>query len=209
MSSSTTVPLRPRAFWSDTRFLLGIALIVVAIVGVWFVVAAARQTVPVFAASRTIVAGEPLSSGDLRVVEVSLGAAAQMYATPAAFASGSVATRTISEGELVPAASLAPAEAVRTTTVVVPSTTEIPAAVRTGSTVELWAAAQAERGVFDTPRILVSRATVVAVAEERSMIGTSGTNVELVIERADVAATLAALADGSRLSIVPVAGADR
>ncbi|MFT3798488.1 MAG: SAF domain-containing protein [Microbacterium sp.] len=194
---------RPRAFWADARFLLGIALIVVSIAGVWFVVAAARQTAPVFAATRTIVPGEVVDAADLRVVEVALGQVEEAYATPATLAPGAVATRTIAAGELVPADALGAATSVRTTTVVLHSATEIPAAVGAGATVEVWAAALRERGVYDTPRILVASAVVVSVARDESMLGSSGTAVELVIARADVSAALTAIADGSSLSIVP------
>jgi hypothetical protein len=39
------------------------------------------------------------------------------------------------------------------------------------------------------------------------MMGATAVAVEIVIDRADVAATLAAIADGSSLSIVPSGGA--
>lgn len=205
---SETVPARPRprAFWSDLRFLLGIGLIVVSIAGVWFVVAASRQTVPVFAASRTIVPGEAVTSDDLQVVEVALGRIEDAYASPASFEPGSIALRTISAGELVPGSAIGAADEARTTTVVVMSATVIPAAVGPGATVEVWAAPQLERGVFDTPRILVAAATVVSVEDDDSVMGRTGTAVELVIERADVAETLAAVAAGASMSIVPTSG---
>lgn len=209
MSQSAPARPRPRAFWADLRFLLGIALIVVSIVGVWLVVAAARQTVPVFAASRTIVPGEAVTSDDLQVVEVALGRIEDAYASPTSFEPGAVAMRTISAGELVPQSAIGAADEARTTTVVVTSAAPVPANVRTGTTVEVWAAPQLERGVFDTPRILVAAATVAWVDEDESVMGTAGTAVELVIERADVAATLAAVAAGDRLAIVPLAGTER
>ncbi len=207
---SETVPARPRPrpFWSDLRFLLGITLIVACVAGVWFVVAAARQTVPVFAASRTIVPGEAVTSDDLQVVEVALGRMEDAYASPTSFAPGSVATRTITAGELVPESAIGAAVEARTTTVVVTSSTAIPAVVGAGTTVEVWSAPQLERGVFDTPRILVAAATVVSVDDDESMMGSAGAVVELVIERADVAATLAAVAAGASMSIVPTTGAE-
>ena len=54
-----------RAFWGDARFLLGVLLIVASVAGVWFVVSAARQTAPAFAATRTIVPGEAITSDDV------------------------------------------------------------------------------------------------------------------------------------------------
>lgn len=206
MSDHVTARPRPRAFWADIRFLLGIALVVASVAGVWFVVAAARQTAPVFAAARTIVPGEAIAADDLRVVDVALGQLEDAYAAPATLAPGAVALRTIAAGELVPADAVGDAQAARTTTVVVHSATEVPAAVSSGSIVEVWAAPQLERGVYDVPRILVASATVVSVARDDSMMGTDGAAAELVIERSAVADTLAAIASGARVSLVPAAG---
>ena len=110
-------------------------------------------------------------------------------------------------GELVPNDALGDAAGVRSTTVVITSASEVPATVGTGSSVDVWAAAPRERGAFDTPRILVGSATVASVDRDRSMMGATAVAVEIVIDRADVAATLAAIADGSSLSIVPSGGA--
>ena len=206
MSEFVTARPRPRAFWADLRFLLGIALIVVSVAGVWFVVAAARQTVPVFAAASTLVPGQDVDAGDLRVVEVALGAVQDSYASPATLQPGAVVTRTVAAGELVPRDAVGEPSRARTTTIVVRTASEVPAAVVTGSDVEVWAASPLERGTFDTPRILVGAATVASVDRERSMMGSAGAAVEIVIERADVAAALAAIADGSSLAIVPIGG---
>ncbi len=206
MASHDNPRPRPRAFWADTRFLLGIVLIVASIAGVWAVVAAARHTVPVLAAVRTIVPGAPISADDLQVVEVALGRAADTYLAAGELAPGAVATRTIAPGELVPTSAVGSVEAVRTTTVVLRSTGELPSTVTVGAAVEVWAATQIERGRYETPRVLVSRATVASVARDDSVMGSSGASLEVVIDRSDVAAALAAIADGSSLSIVPLPG---
>lgn len=206
MTSAEARP-RPRAFCADVRFLLGIVLIVGSIAGVWAVVVAARQTAPALAAARTLVPGETISSDDLQLVDVALGAARERYLPADALAPGAVATRTIERGELVARSAVGSAEATRVTTVVLPSSGDVPAAVSTGTVVEVWAAPQLERGTFGTPRVLVSSATVLSVMRGDSVMGGGETSLELVIARADVPAALAALADGSRLSVVPLSGA--
>jgi hypothetical protein len=195
-----------RAPWGDLRFFLGVLLIVASVAGVWFVVGAARQTAPVFTAAHTIVPGETLTRDDLEVVEVALGQIGGAYFTPEALTDDRVATRTIAAGELVPAAAVGEAALARTTSVVVRSTVEVPASVDAGSVVEVWAAPLLERGDYDAPRILVPDATVVSVTRDDSMMGGGAASLELVIPRADVAATLAAMADGSALSVVPRVG---
>ena len=152
------------------------------------------------------VPGQAVDADDLRVVEVALGPLEDAYASPATLTPGAVATRTVAAGELVPRDAVGDAAQARTTTIVIRSATAVPAAVAAGATVEVWAAPQLERGVYDTPRILVASATVVSVDRDESMMGSAGTAVELVISRADVAAALAAIADGSSLSVVPSSG---
>lgn len=195
---------RPRAFWSDARFLLGIVLVATAVAGVWFVVAAARQTVPVLAADRVITPGETLDADDLRVVEVGIAALEDAYVRPGALEPGAVATRTIGVGELVPAAGVTAPASLRVTTVVAPVSQALPAAVEPGVRVEVWSADQSERGVFDRPRVLIDDATVRAVRIDEGVVARSGAVVELVVDRADVAAVLGAVADGDAISVVPV-----
>ena len=131
---------RRRAFWVDARFALGLLLVVASVVGVWFVISAARQTVSVFAAAHTIVPGQVLSGDDLRPVDVALGQVGDAYLAGGALEEGLVATRTVPAGELVPQSAVGPAAAARTTSVVVHSAVDVPAVVGEGSVVEVWAA---------------------------------------------------------------------
>jgi hypothetical protein len=206
-AASDPVRTPRRAFWGDARFFLGVLLVAASVAGVWLVVTAARQTVPVYAAAHTLVPGQVIEPGDLEVVDVALGALAGAY-LPAEDSDGAlVATRTVEAGELVPAASVGDARSARTTNVVVRSAVDVPASVEAGAVVEVWAAPIREDGGYDEPRVLVADATVVSVTRDDSMIGGGAAALELVIPRADVSATLAAMADESALSIVPTTGA--
>lgn len=209
MTTPDTVRPAPRAFWADARFLLGIALIVASVAGVWLVVASARQTAPVFAAARTIVPGQTVTAQDLRVVDVALGAAGETYVSPASLEPGAIATRTILEGELVPQGAMGDADAGTTTSVVIRTAGDVSAAVGAGSVVEVWAAPTEAGGEVGKPRILVPSATVVSVTRDDAVVSGEDVSLEVVIPRADVAATLAALSDDSSLSVVPVAGESR
>jgi hypothetical protein len=200
---------RRSAPWGDLRFALGLVLIAASIAGVWFVVSASRQTAPVVAAVGTIVPGQVVSSDDVRVVEVALGQLGSAYLSPDALADGAVATQTIRSGELVPRSAVGDPEAARTTSVVLRSAVDVPASVEAGTVVEVWVAPLLERGEYDTPRILVADATVVSVSRDDSMIGGAQAALELVIPRADVAATLAAVADDAAISVVPTTGSGR
>ncbi len=206
MTALDSRPQRPRAFWNDLRFFVGLGLIAASVAGVWLTVTAARQTVPVYAAAHTIVPGDEVTEADLRQVETSLGAAEGAYVTSGRLAPGVIATRTISEGELVPLSALEDGARSRMTTVVVQTTGAVPSEVVAGSVVELWAAPVLEQGEFGIPAILVADATVAAVNEADSLLGARGSALELVVPRSDVAAVLQAVAASAALSVVPAVG---
>ena len=188
-----------RAFWGDARFFLGIVLIVAAsVTGVWFVVSAARQTAPVFAAAHTIVPGETVTAGDFTVVDVALGPLADTYLTPDDLADGAgrdAHDRGGRAGARGIRRRCRPTRAPRASSCAAPST--CPASVEAGTVVELWSAPLLEQGDYDAPRILVADATVVSVTRDDSMIGGGAAALELVIPRADVAGD--ARRDGRRV----------
>lgn len=201
-----TTHSRPRrAFWGDVRFLIGLALVILSIVGVWLIVSSARETTPVLQADRTIAQGEALASDDFRVVEVSLGAVVDGYLAPQDLRAGMVAGRTLEQGELVPAVAAVDAQRSRTTNVVVESSVGIPEHVGVGTPVELWFAPPLEDdGEFDAPRILAADVVVASIPETDGMLAQRSAAVELVIDRADVADVLSAITSGAALSIVPL-----
>ncbi|MBA8816616.1 hypothetical protein FHX48_001689 [Microbacterium halimionae] len=205
MTSRTQPLVRPRRVWGDVRFLLGIGLIVLSIAGVWAVVAAAQTTVPVLAASRTIVPGEKIETSDLRVVDVALGQI-DAYLSPDSLPVDSVALRTIESGELVPSSALGTASMALTTTIALTSSIAIPDAVTAGSAVEIWSTPLDTDGTYGAPRILIGDATVALIDQDDAVIGQNGTQVELVIPRADVADVLDAIAQEARISVVPTGG---
>lgn len=197
---------RPRrAFRVDVRFLVGIVLVALSIAGVWFIVSASDHASPVLQADRTITQGEALTSDDFRVVEVGLGALTDDYLGPEDLHPGQVAARTLTKGEIVPSSALTEADRSRTTTVVIPSSTGIPEGVQAGTVVEVWHAPPVDEGrSYDTPRILVAEAIVRDVLEPEGVLADTGTRLEVVIDRADVADVLAAMTGSSALSVVPV-----
>ncbi len=207
MTAESAPRPRPRALWADARFVIGAVLVCASIAGVWLVVATARQTVPAYAATRTISSGEVIDPAELRVVDVALGALDGTYATGQSLPEGAVATRTIHVGELVPTASIGAAEEIRTTRIVVRSSTEVPGAVDVGTRVEVWVSPLDADGVREQPRILVADAEVAALVRDESMMGGEAASVELVVPRADVAAVLSAQAGEALLSVVPAGGA--
>ncbi|KQR49566.1 hypothetical protein ASF87_12640 [Microbacterium sp. Leaf161] len=194
-----------RAVWGDARFLIGIAVVALSIGGVWAVVSSSGTTTPVLQATRTIALGEALVSEDFQVVEVGLGTVSDRYLAPQELHAGQVASRTVFEGELLATSAAESADANRTTTIVVESSTGIPADVAAGSVIELWHSPPVDDGGSQgPPRILVADAIVTSVTKAEGMLSADGTTAEVVIDRADVAEVLAAITGGSVLSVVPI-----
>lgn len=192
-----------RPFFGDLRFLIGLVLVVVSIAGVWLLVSSSRQTTPLLQTTRTVLPGEAIDSADFQIVEVALGPLTEAYLAPQDVEPHSIATATLPEGELVPLSAIGDEDSARTTTVVV-SSTALPEGVQAGTVVELWHAPLLEDGrTVDTPRVLVGDAVVAAVAEADGMLSQARTDVEVVIDRADVADVLTAISSGSVISIVP------
>lgn len=193
-----------RAIWGDARFLIGIVVVVLSIAGVWAVVSSSGATAPVLQATRTIALGEALVPGDFRVVEVGLGTITDRYLAPQQLRTGQVASRTVFEDELLATSAAEDADANRTTTIVVESSTGIPADVAAGSVVELWHSPPLDSDSPGPPRILVADAIVASVSKNEGMLTAEGTTAEMVIDRADVADVLAAITGGAVLSVVPI-----
>ncbi len=201
-----THPRPRRAFWGDTRFLIGIALVALSITAVWLIITASDHARPVLRADRTIVQGEPLTSDDFQVIEVGLGLSAEDYLGPEDLQPGQIAARTLTKGEILPATALADADQTRSTTIVIESSTGIPGEVQAGTVVDVWSAALLDDGrSYDTPRILVTDVTVRDVIEPDGMLADAvSARLELVIDTSDAADVLAAITGGASLSVLPV-----
>lgn len=194
-----------RRFVFDPRFLVGVALVVASVAGVWWVVSAADKTVPVYAARATLPEGGTLRAGDLAVVRVRLGDAARLYERPTPQGVGkAVLARTVAAGELLPVAALRKGQDADTTTVVVPARAPLPRSVAVGERADLWSAQRLERDGFGPPAVLVPGAVVVAVSESTGLAADRSTvSVELRVPARAVAPVLAALAGGDSVSVLP------
>ena len=193
----------------DPRILIGLALIVLSALGTTWLVSALTRSVVVYRADAAIVAGERVTAARLAPTTVRLGDAAGLYLTGSMPADGLIATRTIGRGEIVPRSAVATGTAITSATIVVDLAAPLAGGVAAGSTVDLWSAEQDAdvRDRFEPPVVLVSDAVVARVVQPTGLIArTADDAIELRIDRADVAAVLAAQADGARLSVVEVGG---
>ncbi|RUR01300.1 hypothetical protein [Labedella endophytica] len=189
----------------DVRLLMGAGLVIASMAGVWAVVSASDRSVAVYAASSTVVVGDPIDEAELAIVHVSLGDAEGLYLVPGSVADHAVATRTVFAGELVPEDAVGAARDVSRSPVVVSVSGRLPEGVVAGREVDVWTSGRAGEDDVGPPSVLVSEAVVVRIVEEEGLVsGSADVSVELAVPDGAVAAVLAAMAADEALALVPV-----
>jgi hypothetical protein len=193
-------------FWLDPRFALGLILVVASIVGVSAVVAGSDQTIAVYAARSPLAVGDAVDPADLVETRVSLGAADSLYLTPARLPDeGLIVTRTVTAGELVPAAAVGSRTGEAVTSIVLDLTGRLSGGLSAGSVVDIWSAAPADGGGYGPPAVLVGQATIVQILEPTGLIQSDGAKaVEVLIPKDRVATVLEAVANEEAVSLIAV-----
>jgi hypothetical protein len=196
---------KPRRFWFDPRFVIGLVLVAGSVVGSVALIAANDSSIRVFAARETVVPGQKLLVGDLVAVSVRLDAAESHYLRPEDFPEeGVVVTRSIEAGEIVPRAAVGRASGADTAAVVLSLTSGLPESVRPGGVLDIWSAKKSGSGEYEAPVVIVSSAIVVRlISDDQLLSNGSGTSVEVLVPREAVAAVLESVANGAALSAVP------
>lgn len=198
--------------WRDPRLLVGVLLVLASVVAGTLVVRAADDTVPVWAAARTLAPGEAIDPGDLAVVRVRLeqGTAGYLPAAQDPSSGGSVVLRGVGAGELVPAAAVGSAAALERRPVGVPVEGPLPGGTGAGSLVDVWVSAAEGGGVFAAPQRLAASAEVAELSRPEGTLGGSGaTTVHVLLPDAELRDLLDALANDARVALVPVPGSSR
>jgi hypothetical protein len=195
---------RRRAFWFDPRFAIGLALIAASVAGVVALVGANDSSVSILSARDEIAPGDLVTSDDLVVTAARVGVAEGKYLTPDDVPDdGFVVTRSIDAGEFVPASAVGSSDGITLTSIVLALASPLPESVERGSRVDIWSSREGADGVFAAPTVMVSSALVVRVIEDDGLMARSGSNVEILIPRADAARVLEAVVNGAALSALP------
>lgn len=194
-----------RSIRIDPRLAIGIALVLVSVAGVYTLVDGAQAGTEVYAARGTLAAGSVVQPDDLVATRVRLGSAASRYLTGDDVpADGVVITRTVAQGELVPASAVASTREAASTAVVVTARAPLASSIDVGSTVDVWAAEQTGHDTYGAPAVLVGHATVVRIDRDDTLVGDRSTvAVEVRVPTAKTAAVLQAIAGDTAISVLP------
>lgn len=202
---------RHRSFWFDPRFAIGLALVVLSVIGVVGLVSSANASVDVLAARTALTPGQHVTAGDLVPTSVRAGSIQKLYLQQRDVPGvGIVVTRAIAAGELVPTSAVGSGAGAGLTSVVVSVNGVLATSIDSGARVDLWSAAQVDTatsgaGSFAAPTVLVSSAIVVRIIDQKALVTTgTGSSVELLVPKSSTASVLDAIANGGALSVVPV-----
>ncbi len=201
-----------RPSWKDGRLLAGVLLVLLATALGARVIASADDTVPMYAASSTLVPGELVGPDQLRRVDVQLGSDVGAYVrADRRLPPDSYALREVRAGELLPLSALGPRSMVGVKPVTVPVDSGAAAALVPGSVVDVWVnqrdpASAAPR--YLKPQLTLQAAAVARVPDPKSALaGATGTaSVQVMVPSERVQQLIGAVDQGAKVTLVPVPG---
>lgn len=205
-AQETFAQARKRRFWFDPRFAIGIAMVIVSVVGVSILVATADRTEAVYSAGSALSVGDRVHPDDLVLTRVRLGGVGERYLAPGDLpGNGFVITRSVAAGELLPASAVGDASGLTVSSMVIDTRARLAQAIDSGAVVDVWAAREGEDGVFGPPGVLVPSAVVVRVLESDGLMSSdAAASVEILVPKERIARVLEALANSDSLSLVPL-----
>jgi hypothetical protein len=199
--------------WRDSRLVVGVLLVLLSMTVGAKAMAAADDTVPMYAAAASLVPGQPVTQGDVKRVDVQLGVDRRWYvAADHDIAPGTFALRDVRPGELLPRSALGTRAAIDLKPVSVPVDGGGAAQLVAGSVVDVWVNAKdpasgAEK--YGKPVKALEVATVARTPEigEGGLGSASGlTAVQIMVPEARVQELIAAIDQGAKITLVPVPG---
>ena len=202
LPAPTAARLR-RARWLDPRLLAGVLLVLGSVVAGATLVAAADDTVPVWAVTADLGRDTALRGDDLVVRQVRLQDGADRYLSASGPSpAGRVLTRPVGGGELLPASALGGDGAARLREVGV--TVSRATGLARGAVVDVYSVPESRAGRSAPARMVLAGVTVAQVEETSRTLGAvSGRGVALLLPTDKVAALLGAQ-QGGRVELVKV-----
>jgi hypothetical protein len=178
------------------------------------VVAAADDTVPLYAAARPLVPGDSLDPSALTVLHARLDVAQGRYLSARSPApAGRVLVRPVPAGDLVPLSAIGSLSEVDVRPVTVPLPEEGSELVRVGALVDVWVAARDREGgvgAYATPRRVAEAVQVAGRSTRQGALGSStSTAAQLLLGPDLLPQVIEAVDNAARITLVPVPAAVR
>ncbi|WP_338403119.1 hypothetical protein [Arthrobacter bussei] len=195
--------------WKDPRLLVGLLLVLASTTGVIALLQSQDRTTQVYSARTEIPVGATLTAEDLVAVPVRLGDAAGSYLPVSeGIAEGTVATRLVARGELVPSSALGTADELDRKPVGLTVEDPLPTGAAAGDRVDVWISLRTDTNTYDEPQLLLEAAEVAELTVGESALGSSSsTLVQVLVEDDAMPELLNALSNDARIAVVLDPGA--
>jgi len=202
-----------RPSWRDPRLVVGIVLVLASVALGARVVAAADDTVPVWAAAGALAPGTALTKDRVTIARVRIeGDSAARYLSAVTGPPDVVVLRTVGPGEIIPASAVGPASSLQQRPVVIPVAQPLPVGLAVGAAADIWVSRKdtttgAAVGAYAKPERIVQGAPVRAITRSGGTLGaSSAAGVEVMLDTVQLPAVLDALANEAQVALVPVPG---
>lgn len=202
-----------RPSWRDNRLIVGVLLVLLSMTVGAKAIAAADDTVPMYAAVASLVPGQPVTQSDVKLVEVQLGLEVRRYvAADHDIAPGTFALRDVRPGELLPTSALGTRTAIDLKPVSVPVDGGSAAQLSAGSVVDVWVNAKDPGSTAEKYGKPVKTLQAAPVARTPDTTGgglgaaRGTTAVQVMVPESAVEALIAAIDQGAKITLVPVPG---
>lgn len=198
-----------RPGWRDLRLVVGVLLVLISVAGGTRLVMSLDDTTPVYAATRDLLPGQPVTGEDLTVVQVRMAEQAGRYVDGGQpVAPGTHLIRGVGAGELVPATALGTARQALDKTVTVPVDPSALAGLATGVLVDVWVSPRDPDALgvaYLAPRLLLPGAVVDRVPQQGTGLGAGlgRASVSVVVPADRVGDVIGAVDQDARLTLVP------
>ena len=202
--NSTSGPIAGRLRrpgWTDPRLLVGIALIAGSVWGTMAVVSKADYTEPYLVARETLTPGTVLNEASVLVTNVRVG---DGYVSAEDPPWGSIVTRTVATGELIPASAVKDREDFDYRPVAVASSLPLAEGIEPGAIVDVWLV---QEGMMGSESILAASGLVIDQVDRGSGAFSNGVETVYVLVPADeVGDFLSTLAEEGEVAVVGMPG---
>lgn len=195
--------LRPPR-WRDPKLIIGALIVAASVLGTWFIVNQAANTMTVWTAARPLVPGHAITADDLSATEVRMSEAEEHYLpTSTEIPAGATVLSSIAPGELIPASQIGTADQLAGRVIALEVPGGLPGQVDAGSTIDLWGTdTRIEDG---EPELILSGVAVISVDRDSGgFAGANSNRIEVFVPTDDIDAVLSALAGEHHISVAAV-----
>ncbi|MHA7209487.1 CpaB family protein [Arthrobacter sp. MDT1-65] len=202
-------PRLKKPSWKDPRLLVGLLLVLASTAGVIALLDSQDTTTEVYSARRDIPVGSALSAEDLVAVPVRLGESAGAYLPVSeGIPDDAVATRLVTQGELVPSAALGSADELGRKPVGLSVEDPLPTGTAAGDRVDVWVSLRTDANTYEEPLLLLEAAEVAELTVGESALGArASTLVQVLVDDEAMPDLLGALSNDARIAVVLNPGA--